>query len=71
MLAVSPVVRVKPSGVALAAVTVPVSEPAPGMFSTTNGCLSCVLSCSPTIRQIMSVPPPGVDATVSVMGRVG
>src|SRR5579872_5749678 len=71
MLALSPVCSVYPSGAALAATSVPVSEPAPGKFWTTKGWPSCLDSCSPTIRETMSVPPPGVEATIMVTGRAG
>src|SRR3569623_409888 len=45
--------------------------PAPGLFSTTTGLPICTESCCATMREMMSVPPPGGCGTMMVMARAG
>src|SRR5262245_52363620 len=49
----------------------PMVFPAPGRFSTTNGCPSCCDTCSNTARAMMSVAAPAVSGMITRMGRVG
>src|SRR5574339_376943 len=45
--------------------------PAPALFSTTTGCPSSVESPCATARATPSVPPPGGNGTINLIGWVG
>src|SRR6266487_4165935 len=45
--------------------------PAPGRFSITIGCPSWGESLSDTVRAMMSVPLPGVNGTMTLIGFAG
>src|SRR6266851_8811345 len=47
------------------------APPAPGLLSTTTGTLICLLSASASNRMLMSLPPPGGQATIKVIGSEG
>src|SRR5216684_234901 len=47
------------------------APPAPGLLSTTTGTLICLLSASASSLMLMSLPPPGGQATIKVIGSEG
>ena len=59
-----------PSGTALATESRPTTPPAPGRFSTTQGCLSRSASWAAKMRPMVSTPPPAAIGTTRVTGRV-
>ena len=63
--------NVYPSGRDFATASVPITVPAPGLFSTTTGCFHLALSFCPTARAIASAEPPGGNGTMMRTGRVG
>src|SRR4051812_16014977 len=62
---------VYPSGAALATMSLPIVPPAPGLLSTTTGWPSAFDNACIAIRPVASVPPPGGNATMQRIGRVG
>ena len=52
-----------PSGSALATYSVPMMVPAPGRFSTMTVPPSCLAISCASVREMMSVPPPGAKGT--------
>src|SRR5690606_14614625 len=63
--------NVYPSGLERAAWLVPIVLFAPGLFSMTIGCLSFSDSFCITTRVTVSVAPPGVYGTMTLMGLSG
>ena len=59
-----------PSATALATESRPKTPPAPGRFSTTQGCLSRSANWAAKMRPMVSTPPPAAIGTTSVTGRV-
>ena len=49
----------------------PIIDPAPGLFSTTTGWPSRLARPSATMRPVASVPAPGENGTMSLIGRFG
>src|SRR5436190_8056591 len=49
----------------------PIVPPAPGRFSTTTLCPSCLPTCSITTRAMMSLALPAPSGTITVILRVG
>src|SRR5690349_5183297 len=49
----------------------PICEAAPGRFSTTTLWLSDLVSDSATMRAVRSVPPPGANGTMILIGWLG
>src|SRR5688572_19875912 len=49
----------------------PIMLPAPGLFSTTNGCANDFEKSAASTRATMSVPPPGGEGTTMRTARVG
>jgi hypothetical protein len=45
--------------------------PAPGRLSMTTGCSRAALSACPTMREIVSAPPPGPAGMIRRMDLVG
>src|SRR5207245_5714709 len=62
---------VVPSGPDFATTAAPMVPPAPGRFSMTMGCPSWGESLSVTVRAMMSVPLPGVNGTMILIGFAG
>ena len=62
---------VYPSGAARATAPAAIAPFAPGLKSMTTGCLSALLSSSPTMRAVESIPLPAANGTTSVIGRLG
>src|SRR5258706_11289558 len=62
---------VVPSGFAFATTSAPITPPAPPRFSTTTGCPHSCCSFTPTVRAVMSVPPPGANGTTKVTDLAG
>src|SRR5216117_3196232 len=62
---------VYPSGPDFATTAAPMVPPAPGRFSMTIGCPSWGESLSDTVRAMMSVPLPGVNGTMILIGFAG
>src|SRR5438094_1979176 len=62
---------VVPSGSDFATTAAPMVPPAPGRFSITMGCPSWGESLSVTVRAMMSVPLPGVNGTMILIGFEG
>jgi hypothetical protein len=60
-----------PSGVERDTNSAPIIVVAPGRFSTTTCRPRCSESLGAMRRAVMSVPPPGVEATTRRTGRVG
>src|SRR5437899_3960831 len=58
-------------GAALATKSVPMLPPAPGRFSTRNGCSQVSVSFWATRRTMMSFGPPGANGTTMRTGREG
>ena len=57
-----------PSGAARTTASVPMLPEAPTLFSTTTGRPSLCESLGPTVRAMRSMPVPGVNGTMSLMG---
>jgi hypothetical protein len=55
----------------LATLSVPITPPAPGRFSTTTGCPSFTASASAITRAVKSLPAPAVNGTMSLTGLLG
>ncbi|KAG1272128.1 hypothetical protein G6F64_015546 [Rhizopus arrhizus] len=64
-------IRMCPSGAARTTNSVPMLPPAPGLFSTTNGCPSFLDSELDMLRVSVSVVPPAVNATMTLTGLSG
>src|SRR5687768_217319 len=62
---------VYPSGLARAASSVPIRPLAPPRLSTTTGWPQPSESFCATVREMMSVPPPGGNGTMRRTGRLG
>ncbi len=60
--------RTWPSGAERATKSVPSTVLAPGLYSTTTGCLRTFVSSTSIMRARMSTPPP---ATLGTMSRTG
>src|SRR5262245_23249866 len=60
-----------PSGAALATVLPPIVPPAPGRFSTTKVCPTCLPTCSKTTRATISLATPAGTGTITVTLREG
>lgn len=60
-----------PSDGLLLTTSLPMIEPAPGLFSTIKGLPRLRESSSPSERAITSVPPPARNGTITRTGRAG
>ena len=60
-----------PSGAALATMLAPMVPPAPGRFSITKVCPTCLPTCSKTTRAMMSLATPAGIGTTTVTLRDG
>src|SRR6478672_4551539 len=60
-----------PSGAALATRLAPIVPPAPGRFSITKVCPTCLPTCSNTVRAMRSLATPAGTGTTTVTLRVG
>lgn len=71
VLLVEPISHVYPSGCAWMTASVPITPPAPGLFSTVIVTLKAGLILSTTIRVTTSPTPPAGYGTTTRMGRCG
>src|SRR3979490_1119444 len=67
----APTSSVEPSGADLATYSVATMAPPPGLFSMMTGWPKLSDNFCPTIRAMMSLPPPGVKPTRIWIGRDG